>query len=65
MAGATMRAVLMDGFGGPEVLRLGEAPRDVGLGARVGAHAGDDDAPQRMVGLTVTAPVESVTHGLA
>ena len=23
----TMRAVLMDGFGGPEVLRLGEAPR--------------------------------------
>ena len=27
MAVATMRAVLMDGFGGPEVLRLGEAPR--------------------------------------
>ena len=27
MAEATMRAVVMDGFGGPEVLRLGEAPR--------------------------------------
>ena len=27
MAVATMRAVVMDGFGGPEVLRLGEAPR--------------------------------------
>jgi len=27
MAGATMRAVVMEGFGGPEVLRLGEAPR--------------------------------------
>jgi putative PIG3 family NAD(P)H quinone oxidoreductase len=27
MADTTMRAVLMDGFGGPEVLRLGEAPR--------------------------------------
>ena len=25
MAAATMRAVLMDGFGGPEVLRLGES----------------------------------------
>jgi NADPH2:quinone reductase len=23
----TMRAILMEGFGGPEVLRLGEAPR--------------------------------------
>jgi putative PIG3 family NAD(P)H quinone oxidoreductase len=27
MTEATMRAVLMDGFGGPEVLRLGTAPR--------------------------------------
>jgi putative PIG3 family NAD(P)H quinone oxidoreductase len=27
MGEATMRAVLLDGFGGPEVLRLGEAPR--------------------------------------
>jgi putative PIG3 family NAD(P)H quinone oxidoreductase len=27
MAAATMRAVVMDGFGGPEVLRIGEAPR--------------------------------------
>ena len=27
MAEATMRAVVMDGFGGPEVLRIGEAPR--------------------------------------
>jgi NADPH:quinone reductase len=27
MAEATMRAVLTDGFGGPEVLRLGEVPR--------------------------------------
>jgi putative PIG3 family NAD(P)H quinone oxidoreductase len=27
MAEATMRAVLMDGFGGPEVLRIGQAPR--------------------------------------
>ena len=27
MAEATMRAVLLDGFGGPEVLRMGEAPR--------------------------------------
>jgi NADPH:quinone reductase len=27
MAEATMRAVVVDGFGGPEVLRLGEAPR--------------------------------------
>ena len=27
MAETTMRAVLMDGFGGPEVLRLGETPR--------------------------------------
>jgi putative PIG3 family NAD(P)H quinone oxidoreductase len=27
MAGPTMRAIVMTGFGGPEVLRLGEAPR--------------------------------------
>src|SRR5207249_4991807 len=40
---------------------LGGAPGDVGTGLRVGAHAGDDDAPQGVVGLAVAAAVEPVT----
>src|SRR5438034_11464415 len=42
-----------------------ETPGDVGAGARVAAHAGEHDAPQRMVGLTVPAPVEPVAGDLA
>src|SRR4029453_19255095 len=40
---------------------LVEASGDLGAGARLGAHAGEHDAPQRMVRLTVPAPVESVS----
>src|SRR6516165_8153569 len=36
------------------------APGDVGAGGRVGAHPGDDDPVQGVVGLAVTAGVEPV-----
>jgi hypothetical protein len=42
---------------------LVEASGDLGAGARLGAHAGEHDAPQRMVRLTVPAPVEAVSLG--
>src|SRR4029453_5358818 len=42
---------------------LVEASGDLGAGARLGAHAGVHDAPQRMVRLTVPAPVEAVSLG--
>ena len=35
-----------------------DAPFDIGAGARLGAHASDDDVPQRRVGLAVTAGVD-------
>jgi len=48
----------------PEGFFLGEsflgAPLDVGPGSRVVDHAGDDDVPERGVGLAVAAPVEAV-----
>ena len=37
----------------------------VGAGGRVGAHAGEHDPPQGMVGLAVAAGVEAVADGLA
>ena len=46
-------------------LAFESAPLDVGAGARVRAHAGEHDAPQGMVGLTVAAPVESMADRLA
>src|SRR5436190_23376684 len=49
------------GFGSP----FSEPSRDVFAGAFVAAHAGEHDPPQRMVGLTVPAPVESTPDGLA
>ena len=36
------------------------APFDVGAGGRVGAHPGDYDPPQGVVGLAVAAAVEAV-----
>ena len=39
---------------------FGEAARDVGAGAFVGAHAGEHDPPQGVVGLAVAAAVEPV-----
>ena len=44
---------------------FGEAARDVFAGAFVGAHAGEHDPPQRVVRLSVPAPVETMTVGLA
>src|ERR1019366_5671438 len=38
---------------------------DVGAGGRVGAHAGEQDPPQGVVGLAVSAGVEPVADGLA
>src|SRR5450755_84901 len=46
-------------------LTFGCAAFDVGAGGRVGAHAGEDDAPQGVVGLAVAARVEPVADGLA
>jgi hypothetical protein len=37
----------------------------VGAGGRVGAHAGEHDPPQGVVGLPVAAGVEAVADGLA
>src|SRR4051812_20853708 len=34
---------------------------DVGAGSRVAGHAGDDDAPERGVGLAVATPVEAMS----
>jgi len=36
------------------------APLDVGAGGRVGAHPGDDDPPQGVVGLAVPAEIKPV-----
>ena len=44
---------------------FGGASFDVGAGARVGAHAGEHDPPQGMVGLAVAAAVEPVAGRLA
>jgi hypothetical protein len=44
---------------------LGGAAGDVGLGPRVVVHADQDDAPQRVVGLAVAAPIEPVPAGAA
>jgi hypothetical protein len=40
-----------------------EAVGDVAAGAGVGAESGEHDAPERMVGLAVLAPVEPVAAG--
>ena len=40
---------------------FGEATRDVFAGAFVVAHAGEHDAPERMVGLAVATRVESMS----
>jgi hypothetical protein len=40
-------------------------PVDIDAGAGVRAHAGDHDPPQRMVGLAVTARVESMAGDLS
>ena len=44
---------------------VGEAAFDVGAGARIGAHAGEHDAPQSVIRLAVAAAVESMADGLA
>src|SRR5258708_4449876 len=44
---------------------FGGAPFDVGAGRRVGAHPGDDDAPQGVVGLPVAGGVEAAPDGLS
>jgi putative PIG3 family NAD(P)H quinone oxidoreductase len=63
-----MRAVLMDGFGGPEVLRPGEAPRPVaGPGQvliRVGATAVNRADLQQRAGNYPPPPGESELLGL-
>src|SRR6266566_2761513 len=41
------------------------APLGVGAGRGVGAHPGDDDPPQGVVGLAVAAGVEAVAGALA
>src|SRR5262245_31776663 len=41
------------------------APVDVGAGGRVGAHPGDDDPVEGVVGLAVAAGVEPVAGDLA
>ena len=68
MAGATMRAVLTDGFGGPEVLRLGEAPRPrPGPGQvliRVGATSVNRADLQQRAGNYPPPPGESEILGL-
>ena len=68
MAAATMRAVLMDGFGGPEVLRLGETPRPrPGPGQvliRVGATSVNRADLQQRAGNYPPPPGESEILGL-
>ena len=44
---------------------LGDAAGDVGAGAFVADHAGEHDAPQRRVGLSVAAAVEAVSFVFA
>jgi hypothetical protein len=44
---------------------FGGAPFDVGAGRGVGAHPGDHNAPQGVVGLPVAGGVEAVPFGLA
>ena len=44
---------------------LGCAASGVGAGSPGGAHAGEHDPPQGVVGLAVTAAVEPVAGGLA
>ena len=46
-------------------LALGGAALDVGAGRGMGAHPGDHDPPQGMVGLAVAAGVEAVAGALA
>ena len=41
------------------------APLDVDESRRMGAHPGEHDPPQGVVGLAVTAGVEAVAGGLA
>ncbi len=64
----SMRAVLMDGFGGPEVLRLGEAPRpQPGPGQvliRVAATAVNRADLQQRAGNYAPPPGESEILGL-
>ena len=47
------------------LLPLGGPAFDVGLGAGVAAHPGEGDPPQRLFGIAVTAPVESMAGDLA
>ncbi len=42
---------------------LGSTPGHITTGVGIGAHAGEDDAVEGSVGLTVTAPVESIPVG--
>src|SRR5260221_10663267 len=44
---------------------LGGAPLDVGAGRGVGAHPGDDDPPQGVIGLAIAAGVEAGAGGPA
>ena len=44
---------------------FGGAPLDVAAGRGVGAHPGDHNAPQRVVGLPVADGIEAVPFGLA
>src|SRR5580698_2821997 len=44
---------------------FGGAPFYVGAGRGMGAHPGDDDPPQGVVGFAVAAAVEAVPGGLA
>jgi NADPH:quinone reductase len=68
MAQATMRAVVMDGFGGPEVLRIGEAPRpSAGPGQvliRVAATSVNRADTQQRTGNYPPPPGESEILGL-
>jgi NADPH2:quinone reductase len=68
MAETTMRAVVMDGFGGPEVLRIGEAPRpSAGPGQvliRVAATSVNRADTQQRTGNYPPPPGESEILGL-
>jgi NADPH2:quinone reductase len=68
MAEAMMRAVVMDGFGGPEVLRIGEAPRpSAGPGQvliRVAATSVNRADTQQRTGYYPPPPGESEILGL-
>ena len=56
--------LLLDHAGGNAPLHPSRAPCDIGAGRRAGAHPGDHDPPQGVVGLPVAAGVEAVAGDL-